>query len=135
MQLACPACAAIYSVPDSMIGEGRMMHCARCAHEWFARLLPPVAALPKPELPAAEPEPTLPPPRQPIALPPPSRLVEPPPPPPAEPESPHGPLLLRLAWLASLCLVAWGVYVLWAERARMTEIWPPIARLYRLLGA
>jgi len=43
--------------------------------------------------------------------------------------------LLRLAWLASLCLVAWGVYVLWAERARMTEIWPPIARLYRLLGA
>ncbi|WP_353212810.1 zinc-ribbon domain-containing protein [Rhodovarius sp.] len=135
MQLACPACAAIYSVPDSMIGEGRMMHCARCAHEWFARPLPPGAALPKPELPAAQPEPTLPPPRQPIALPPPSRLVEPPPPPPAEPESLHGPLLLRLAWLASLCLVAWGVYFLWAERARMTEIWPPIARLYRLLGA
>ena len=145
MQLACPACAAIYNVPDSMIGEGRMMHCARCAHEWFARPLPKAALpepMPAPAMPEASPAP--PEPRAPIAPapiarapialapPPPPRMAEAPPPP--EPKSSQGQLLLRLAWVASLGLVAWGGYFVWTERARMTELWPPIARLYGLLG-
>jgi predicted Zn finger-like uncharacterized protein len=136
MQLACPACAAIYSVPDSMIGEGRMMHCARCTHEWFARAQPAAAPLPKVVLPAPlpEPSPALPEPPAPIALPAPaSRMVELPPPP--EPRSLFGQLPLRLAWAVSLGLVAWGGYFVWTERAKMTALWPPIAKLYRLLGA
>ena len=147
MQLACPACAAIYNVPDTMIGEGRVMHCARCAHEWFARPLPAEAPLPAPMPPAAAPAPAPPPapapapeaapappePRAPIALPPPSRMVEAPTSP--EPQSLQSQLLLRLAWVVSLGLVAWGGYFVLVQRARMTELWPPIARLYRLFGA
>jgi predicted Zn finger-like uncharacterized protein len=137
MQLACPACAAIYNVPDSMIGEGRMIHCARCAHEWFALPLLKAALpepVPAPAMPEASPAP--PEPRAPIALappPPPPRMAEAPPPP--EPKSLQSQLLLRLAWVASLGLVAWGGYFVWTERARMTELWPPIARLYGLFGA
>lgn len=32
--LACPACGAIYRVPDSAIG--RQLKCAKCAHQWRA---------------------------------------------------------------------------------------------------
>ena len=149
MQLACPACAAIYNVPDSMIGEGRIMQCARCANEWFARPLPAEATLPAPmpaspapqasppapgaSTRAAEASAALPSPRAPIALAPPSRMAEVP----ASPgsESLLGQLPLRLAWAASLGLVVWGGYFAWTERARMAELWPPIARLYRLFGA
>jgi predicted Zn finger-like uncharacterized protein len=144
MKLACPTCAALYNVPDSMIGEGRMMQCARCAHEWFARPLPaeaplpasaPEAGPPAPEAgtPAPEVAPALPAPPAPIALAPPSRIGEVPPSP--EPGSLLGQLPLRLAWAASLGLVVWGGYFAWTERARMAELWPPIAKLYRLFGA
>jgi predicted Zn finger-like uncharacterized protein len=136
MKLACPTCAALYNVPDSMIGEGRMMQCARCAHEWFARPLPAEAPLPAsaPEAgtPAPEVAPALPAPPAPIALAPPSRIGEVPPSP--EPGSLLGQLPLRLAWAASLGLVVWGGYFAWTERARMAELWPPIAKLYRLFG-
>jgi len=156
MQLACPACAAIYNVPDNMIGEGRIMQCARCANEWFAQPLPAEATLPVPMPPppapqaspsapqasppapgvstrAAEASAALPSPRAPIALALPSRIAEVPASP--EPGSLLGQLPLRLAWAASLGLVVWGGYFAWTERARMTELWPPIARLYRLFGA
>jgi predicted Zn finger-like uncharacterized protein len=35
MRVTCPACAATYEVPESRIGAGRRLRCARCQHDWF----------------------------------------------------------------------------------------------------
>lgn len=36
MQIACPACHARYSVPDTAIGaRGRTVRCAKCRHSWY----------------------------------------------------------------------------------------------------
>lgn len=34
MRIVCPACEAVYEVPDSLLGKPRPLRCARCGHEW-----------------------------------------------------------------------------------------------------
>ncbi|WP_424810449.1 zinc-ribbon domain-containing protein [Roseococcus sp. YIM B11640] len=72
MDINCPACAALYRVPESMLASGRPLRCGLCQHEWV------------PARPAAEPA------AMPVSVP-----VEAPPPPPAppppEPEPPSEP--------------------------------------------
>lgn len=124
MQLACPACAATYQVPDALIGDGRQMHCVRCGEEWFAR---PPAPLPIIAVPApvveVETSPTVPV----VAKPPPLVAA-------TAPAKRSGSLALLLAWLGSVGLWAGGLYGLWAMRQELSTFWPPIARLYALLG-
>ncbi len=138
MQLVCPSCAASYSVPDALIGTGRNMRCVRCQHDWFATApveVPVEVPMPDPVVEAAaEPEAV---PAMPIhTLP-----VKPKAPPrktgAAPVAAPGGKpsALLILAWVASIGLVAAGGWALWAYRAPLAEFWPPLIRLYTLLGA
>lgn len=56
MRLICPNCTAQYDVPDNAIPtQGRDLHCAACAHDWFftppparatVKMPPPLAAQP-----------------------------------------------------------------------------------------
>ncbi len=150
MQLACPACSATYRVPDTMIGAGRMMRCARCGHDWFAA--PPAGgAVPAPAAAVAKPAATPTAGAAPAPAPPPAAATAPapalarsaaaaPPPAPTDTGAPARAKIgaraaLGLAWLASLGLVAWGAHFAWTERAVMTALWPSMAKLYRLLGA
>ena len=121
MQVACPSCAATYQVPDAMIGEGRQIRCVRCGDSWFATASRPDAAPDVIETPTP-----LVPPRVETAAP----LVEPDLPNPVR----RPPGLLPLAWIGSLAVWAGGLYVLWVGRTILTDLWPPIARLYLLLG-
>lgn len=42
MRIACPHCAAVYTVPDEVLaGEPRMFRCARCAFQWVPPALGP----------------------------------------------------------------------------------------------
>ena len=34
MRIVCPTCSAAYEVPDSLLGTGRPVRCARCTREW-----------------------------------------------------------------------------------------------------
>ena len=126
MQLVCPSCAATYSVPDAMIGAGRNMRCVRCQHDWFAAPPGPDAA----PAPAAMPAQPLPMAKKPLPLPA-ARQAAPPAPVAAAGTS----ALLALAWIGSLGLVAAGGWALWAYRAPLADLWPPLSRLYALLGA
>ena len=120
MQLACPACAATYQVPDALIGDGRQMQCVRCGEAWFA------TAPSQPETPPPRPDaPAMP------------RIA-----PPAEPV-PSAPAIaaliggsrgLALAWSASIIVWVGGLYALWHARLALAEAWPPITRLYAVLG-
>lgn len=127
MQLACPACAATYQVPDAMIGEGRQMKCVRCGESWFASA--PLAG-------GVEDEPTSPvaPPPQPIAVEP-AAIPTPSQSPAAEATPPRrSGALLSLAWVGSLAAWAAGLYVLWSAGETLMALWPPIARLYAWVG-
>lgn len=59
MKIVCPACAAAYEVPMTLLKPGKAVRCARCAGEW----VPPPPAPEKPmeatpeEIPAAAPPP------------------------------------------------------------------------------
>lgn len=117
MQLACPACAATYQVPDALIGGGRQMQCVRCGEAWFATA-PSHAQTPAP-LPVA--------PR--IAP-----SAEPLPSEPAIAAPMSGSRRLALAWSASIIVWFVGLYALWHARLVLAEAWPPIARLYAALG-
>jgi len=133
MQIACPACSATYNVPDSMIGAGRNMRCVRCMHEWYAA--PPAAA-------AAEPQPAI------SALEPPDALpivkIDATSAPKSRPETSapaatvapaRSPIMLSVAWAGSIAVMAGGGYSVWLWRDRLTEFWPPMARLYGLLAS
>lgn len=73
MQLTCPACGAVYDVPDTAIGpNGRRVRCRACDTSWMepGRSPPPVEAPPSPP----PPEPFV----APVALDPPAQGVSPP---------------------------------------------------------
>ena len=52
----------------------------------------------------------------------------------APPARPPSRLRLRLAWLASLALLACLVWAGYAWRAQVVEGWPPSARVYAAFG-
>lgn len=49
-------------------------------------------------------------------------------------EKPRSRGLLGVAWLASVAVWAGALYMLWAGRETLMALWPPMARLYALLG-
>ena len=120
MQLACPACAATYQVPDALIGGGRQMQCVRCGEGWFATA-PSYAEMSVPS-PSALAAPRIAPPAQPL-------LSEP-----ADAAPMGGSRKLALAWSASIIVWLGGLYALCHARLVLAEAWPPIARLYAALG-
>ena len=152
MRVTCPSCAAVYDIPEPMLGaRARTLRCGRCMAEWTL----PVpdqeeaeSAVPPAELPEIEAEP----------VPPADERLEPrltleplPEPVPAlaipEGERPFVRVAERaappqeprngaawLGWIASLvllALLAWGGY---AYRDAVMHAWPPSERLYTLLG-
>jgi len=130
MQIICPACAASYEVPMTLLKPGKAVRCARCAREWVPSPVVPevvmgaqpqaapaaaTAAASAPEL-ASEV-------MRPLRRPPMARPL------PARPN-----VALRAAWVASVVVVlllGWGAY---AERTMIMQIWPPSVRLYAALG-
>jgi predicted Zn finger-like uncharacterized protein len=137
MRIECPSCFAAYIVPDSLVTPGRVVRCARCGGDWA-----PVAATAAPEPEALEP----------VTLP------RPPPPPPApamerelaqieataHPSAmerlaahaawPEPSTQLRLAWAASLVLLALAAGAAYAWRDQIVAEWPPSAHVYALFG-
>ena len=119
MQIVCPACAAAYEVPLTMLKPGQVVRCARCAREWVPSpttlTAPPVTPLATQRAgsgPTAD-ENFLPPGRTLTAR--------------------HG-TALRLAWAGSvvaLLLLGWAAY---AERTPIMQVWPPSIRVYAALG-
>ncbi|PHK95826.1 hypothetical protein CR162_05625 [Pseudoroseomonas rhizosphaerae] len=106
MRLECPACAAAYDVPDSLLAPGRAVRCVRCAQSWVP--VPPRLEAP------------------------PRRLALPPLRPSGPPAAP-GLAGVAVAWAASLAAVAAGGAALWHWRAEIAAAWPPAARLLALL--
>jgi len=152
MRIECPSCQAVYEVPDALLTGGpRLVRCARCAKDWQ-----PTPMQPDPPATASEPAPPQPPqaaaPATPTAVPKPEPGVPPAPPPPrpARPPTPLRPIdgpripttsprpagraKVVMAWLlsvAALAALGWAGY---AYRADLIAAWPPITRLYALLG-
>ena len=136
MRIVCPSCSAAYDVPDSLVTAGRVVRCARCAHEWA-----PVEAI------APPPEP-----------PPPPAAVDQPPAPPslatdaptmqvvatarqsamdrlaADPAWPQKSMHLRLAWAATIAVLAVGAAAAYTLRSDIVAAWPPSARAYAAFG-
>lgn len=135
MRILCPQCQAAYEVPERLIAGGRLLRCVKCRHEW-SEAPPPDAAPPAPE--PTAPAPSVPPPT-PL---PPSPLAAAPPPIPAQhrPPQPMGPpprsqgRALAAAWTASALVLIGLLAALLAYQAPITAAWPPMARLYLLLG-
>jgi predicted Zn finger-like uncharacterized protein len=149
MRIVCPSCSVVYEVPDSLIAAGQVARCARCGGEWMPVRAAEVATEPvapstgKPP-PSASDAATAsrafrgpaggyagdkssvseaPLPRS-SAM---DRLAAPPARPPSR-------LRLRLAWLASLALLACLGWAGYAWRAQVVEAWPPSARVYAAFG-
>jgi len=145
MRIVCPACAATYDVPDSLVPAGRVVRCARCHADWAAI---PAGAAPESPRAAPAPEPAMPLPAAPapamplVAMPAAAtpellatgrrmsameRLAAPAP-------KPRSPLLLRAAWAASVAVLvlAAGAAILW--RGEIVAAWPPSGLAYAALG-
>ncbi len=130
MRVSCPACDTTYDVPDRLIGAGRRLRCARCDHDWMVR--PPPGTEPAPQAePAVGTE-------SPTGLAAGAAEAAPLPAPPSRPKrasrAPAGVLGLWLAWVASVGAVGLAVAGLWLFRVELSLAWPPIQRLYALLG-
>jgi predicted Zn finger-like uncharacterized protein len=144
MRIVCPACSAAYEVPDSLLTAGRNVRCARCGNEWMpvqaatvereSELAPMEAppsdfsepvAITAPQAPVGDATPIAEPsPRPSSAM---DRLAVQSAPPPSR-------LQLRLAWFASLVLIALFCIAAYAWRADIVEVWPPSARMYAAFG-
>jgi predicted Zn finger-like uncharacterized protein len=150
MRIACPSCQATYEVPDALIGDGRMLRCAKCGHDWLVtgRIAPadtaapgigPEARQPAPAVadaaPVRDPAPgDLPPPTPAQRRPP--QVIDPPLPPVRDTGAPRRRVVaLWAAWIGSgLILGALGTAA-WVYRGPIIEAWPPAARVYLLLSA
>jgi predicted Zn finger-like uncharacterized protein len=140
MHIACPACPASYEVPDSLIRPGRVVRCARCGGEWVPVAAPPAVEPIEPAAPDMAPPPAWPRPvRDPVsaeadglaepraqlsAM---DRLA-------AHPAWPQSHLRLRIAWAASILLLALGAWGAFGWRGQIVDAWPPSARMYALFG-
>ena len=119
MQIVCPACAAAYEVPITLLKPGQAVRCARCAQEWVPSLVGPETAMAGAEqahpgdVPALDAE-------IPLGT--------------FHPQAGRPNIALRLAWAASVAAVlalGWGAY---AGRATVMQTWPPSIRLYAAMG-
>jgi predicted Zn finger-like uncharacterized protein len=132
MRLECPACAAAYDVPDTLLKPGQPVRCVRCHALWQS----PSADAPSsaPPQPAPLPQPAPPPtPRANPVLP----LQPGRPPAVSAPPAGHPRASLTaplLAWLGSLAILAGAGAALVYHRAAVIEAWPPAARLFLALG-
>ncbi len=118
MRIVCPACTAIYDVPEARLAPGRAVRCARCGTDWL-----PLAAEALPLQPAEEMSPSVP---EPARAPPPSLAGT------AKPR--RADAVALAGWAVSLALLAalgWGG-VRW--RDSVMRAWPPSERLYAALG-
>lgn len=131
MRIVCPSCSAAYDVPDSLVTPGRVVRCARCGGEWTP-LQADITATIEEAAPAAAADarrPTIEEVVAPLSAPRSAmeRLAATAPP-------PQSRLPLRLAWVASLLVIAaalWGAFV-W--RDTIVTQWPPSVRAYALFG-
>ncbi len=149
MRIVCPSCAAEYDVPNSLVTAGRVVRCARCGGEWAPieahaaepeRAPPTPVATPVDDPPAVSDEPAGPaaPPAPPLDSP---AAAEASPRPPSamdrlalQATRPSSRLQLRLAWLASLAVLAFLGWAAYAWRAEIVAAWPPSGRIYAIFG-
>ncbi len=133
MHITCPACAAAYEVPDTLLVPGRRARCSRCGHEWepSADTTPPppepeatpaVTAVVAPESAVRIPEA----PRVAAA----ERRVTPS----AKPPRRRPGAAIWLGWAASLAIVVYAGYAAAHHRETVMRRWPPSVRLYNALG-
>ena len=127
MRIACPSCGTEYEVPTRLLAGGvGSLRCSRCATDFPLPQAMPAAA----EATAAAP---------------PTALVAPPKPESAlPPPVPHerAPVASALAdqaalvraWAASLAVVVVGVLALLVFRTQLMASWPPVTRLFAVLG-
>lgn len=144
MRMVCPACSAAYEVPESLLTAGRVVRCARCAHQWTPLVAPseplePAAQLPLPAAGA---------PHWPDA-----EVIED-----VDVEAPEAlssdtprftamdrlalhranveddPRALRMAWAASIVALLLLVAATFVFRNEIAHIWPSSQRLYDALG-
>jgi predicted Zn finger-like uncharacterized protein len=144
MRIVCPACEAAYDVPDTLVARRRTLRCARCGREW-ANESPPEQA-PPPDAPTAEapaleagvPEVSEP------------EIAAPPQPQPSRVAATLSEALadqrvsqlpsrspaakVRLAWIASLALLAALGFAAWQYRTDVMHVWPASERVYRGVG-
>ena len=145
MRIVCPSCAATYEFADEMLARPRTVRCSRCAQEWVQD---PIPAAPieiakattdsVPETPAApdplqdEPQANAPvPPLFPssagkTALPVAAASL-------SSPPQVAGRAGLKLAWIASILLLAVLAFAAYRYRGEIQLAWPPSARLFHLL--
>ncbi len=124
MRILCPQCQAAYEVPERLIAGGRLLRCVKCRHEWAEA--PPASEPPAPA-------PSVPPPASPSSAPPPIPAQHRPPQPIDPPPRREG-RALAAAWTASALALVGLIAALLAYQAPITAAWPPMARLYLLLG-
>lgn len=154
MRIVCPSCEAAYDVPGTLVARRRTLRCARCGREWTTEPPPeqaPPADTAPAEVPAPEagvPEPVLETPLPEVVTPPP----EPPQPsraaatlsealadqrvsqPPSRSAAAESGGAVRLAWIASLALLAALAFAAWQYRADVMHVWPASERVYRVFG-
>jgi predicted Zn finger-like uncharacterized protein len=128
MRVACPSCFTIYDIPSERLAVGKAVRCGRCEKSW----------IPLPEQPPEQ-EPI----REPAQEPAPEPASRPTPPP-AEPFAPMAVQTVKpsrpvdkwllAAWAGSAVFLIGIVAVLGVWRQPLTQLWPPIARLYGLFG-
>jgi predicted Zn finger-like uncharacterized protein len=126
MQIVCPACAAAYEVPMTLLRPGKAVRCARCAGEWVpspAASDGPMDALAQTASAAAPASEFVPEVNRPSRRPPTPRPL------PARPN-----VALRIAWAASVVVVLLLGWAAYAERTVIMQAWPPSIRLYAALG-
>ena len=125
MRVACPTCAATYEVPANMFKPGQMVRCARCAKEWAPE---PAAEAEAPGTVPVAPQTT----SHDAAMETPARPERRPAidhrlPPPRH-------VGARVAWVASILLLAALVWAGYSQRTTIMQAWPPSERLYNALG-
>ena len=125
MRLDCPTCHASYEVPEARLAGRTSVRCAQCGSQWTpepprvmdADALPPEGfptdPLAVPREPEATPSPRLAPP---APLPPPPTIG------------------LRLAWAASVLVLALGLAAALLLHRPIARAWPPSLRVYAALG-
>jgi predicted Zn finger-like uncharacterized protein len=126
MQIVCPACAAAYEVPMTLLKPGKAVRCARCAGEWVPSPATPDVSMDAPAQAASASVPA------PEFVPEAARPSRRPPTPGPLPTRPNR--ALRIAWAASVVVVLLLGWVAYAERTMIMQTWPPSIRLYAALG-